>query len=122
MCFGSTRSTQTTQVIQPPPTDEEIQARGLALQSLQLRAGLLPYMIRPFGYELIFVDGKPTLKPLEIPSPEQQQMSALQSTSLSGANDAAKMMLERLQASQSMVPGLLRMVQASQPLYRPRQQ
>ena len=122
MCFGGGETSQTTTINQPPPSEEEVQARGLALQSLQMRAGLLPYMIRPFGYELVFVDGKPTLKPLDIPSPEQQQMSTLQSTALGGANSAAQMMLQRLQASQNLVPGLLRMVQASQPQYRPRQQ
>ncbi len=116
MCCPGTNTVMTTP---QPPTAEQTRMNQLAVDSMQQRANFLPYLLYSAGYRQT---GNPN-QPIEqlAPTPERQAMTQLGQTSLGGANESANMLLQRLRASQSMLPNLLAQIRASQPPGMPQQ-
>lgn len=114
MCFGGGDTTSTTTNVPAPLTPQEVEAQNIALQSLRMRAALMPYVLQQAGFTLTPEGSEWPIAKLP-PSPEQQQLTELTKTSLGGANEAGQMMSSRLQSAQGMIPGLMRSVQASMP-------
>lgn len=111
MCFGGGSSSQTVTQVPQPKSPEEIEAIKLALESLKMRQSLLPFVLENAGIGQMPEGGMTRLPP----TPTQEAMNTLTTSSLGGANEALPMMLQRLRASQQMIPGLVSSVQASMP-------
>ena len=109
MCFGDNETTSTVTQVPAQKSPEEQEATQLALESIRMRKSLLPFLMENAG---IGQDSTGNMARLP-PSPQQQQINDLTSSSLGGANEAAQMMTSRLRQGQGMIPGLMASVQAS---------
>lgn len=98
-----------SQKVKVKRTDEEKEAQRLYVEGLQVRNQYLPFLMQDYG---IGVNDAGNLTRLP-KTPQQQGVDDLSSMSLSGAQQAAQQMFQRLQMSQAMLPGLMRSVQAS---------
>lgn len=98
-----------SQKVKVKRTKEEKEAQRLYVESLRLRNQFLPFLMQDYGFG---TDASGNLS--RLPKTAQQQgIDDLALTSLGGAQQAAQMMQQRLQMGQSMLPGLMRSVQAS---------
>lgn len=109
MCFGGGDTTSTVNQIPAQKSPEEQQAIQLALESLRMRQSLMPFLMENVG---IGQDAGGNMARLP-PTPQQQQINTLTSSSLGGANEASQMLLSRLRRSDAMIPGLMSSVRAS---------
>ncbi len=112
MCFGSQDTTQTVEQRPAPRSPEEQEAAKLALQSLQGRQALMPFILGNLGYQ--WNPENQSMTQLETPL-LQGRIMGLSDTALKGSDEAAQLLMQRLRMSQGMLPGLLRSVQASMP-------
>lgn len=74
--------------------------------------GVTPSTRPPTSQNLSGLGGLNALQLQQLPpTPQQEQLNALRSSSLGGANDAVQILLERLRLAQTLLPGLLSSVQ-----------